>query len=373
MDKLADLENRVKTGSYKAPPVKRVEIPKDDGTTRKLGISTHENKILEKAVVTLVEPALEQEFLDCSYGYRPGRAALQAVKAVRDALWDGHYWVLELDIRKYFDTIPHGLLMEMFSRRIKDGVVNKLVYGWLKAGVLCDGRLEENDEGTPQGGIVSPLLANLYLHEVFDLWMEKDVRPRMKKGMRVVRYADDSVILFQSESDARRVLAVLGRRFEKYGLTLHPEKTKLVDMRKHTSRGQDGKRGTFDFLGFTYYWGRTRKGKLAPRVKTLGKRLRRKLKEVGEHCRRWMHESIAEQQKRLKRIVEGHANYYGVSDNLPWLHRFLRGVERVWRKWLNRRGGKRMDWRKFRASVDSRPWIKLRIKTKLYDLARPKA
>lgn len=247
-DKLDDLTARVQTQSYRAPPVRRVEIPKPDGSSRPIGIPTYEDKILQKAFVLLVEPLFEKEFHDGSYGYRPGRTAHDALRAVDRAVNGGHHWIIELDIKGYFESIPHKKLREMFGHRIKDGVLNRLVLGWLKAGVLKEGQWESRDEGTPQGGIVSPLLANLYLHHVLDQWIEEDVKPRMKGSLRLVRYADDAVLCFTSGEDARRVFRVLDKRFGKYGLTLHPDKTRLLDFRSPRQR-PDGASNTFGLSG----------------------------------------------------------------------------------------------------------------------------
>jgi RNA-directed DNA polymerase len=222
------LVNQTRAYSYRAPAVRRVDIPKDGGKTRPIGIPTYEDKVLQKAFVMLVEPIFEREFHPGSYGYRPGRDCHQAVKHVMRAINQGHQWIIELDIKGFFDNIPHLPLREMFCRRVSDGVLNQLVIGWLKAGVMKGTNWEANETGTPQGGIVSPLLANLYLHEVLDQWIENDIRPRTTGGLELIRYADDALICFQNEADARRMLAVLPKRFGKYGLTLHPEKTKLL-------------------------------------------------------------------------------------------------------------------------------------------------
>ena len=241
-ERLDDLVNRVRSLTYRAPPVRHVEIPKPDGSTRPLGIPTYEDKVLQKAFVLLVEPVFEREFRDCSYGYRKGHNCHQAIRAVDRAIGSGCHWIIELDIRNYFGSIPHQPLREMFRRRIKDGVLNRLILGWLKAGVLREGEWEKSEYGTPQGGIVSPLLANLYLHEVLDVWFEDEVKPRLKGPAQLVRYADDAVLCFQHEEDATRVLEVLGKRLAKYGLTLHPDKTRLVDYRKPPQGG--GKEGS---------------------------------------------------------------------------------------------------------------------------------
>ena len=364
--KLQAVLERVRAQTYRAPAVRRVDIPKPDGKTRPLGVPTHEDKVLQKAFVLLTEPVFEKEFHDGSYGYRPQRTQHDAIRAVDRALGEGHHWIIELDIKGYFDSIPHARLREMFSHRINDGVLNRLVLGWLKAGVLKEGNWQASEQGTPQGGVVSPLLANLYLHDVLDQWIERDVKPRLRGTVRLIRYADDAVLCFSQQSDARRVYDVLGKRFEKYGLTLHPEKTRLLDFRPPASG--EGSTATFSFLGFTFYWGQKRTGGWVQKLKTEGKRMRRKLAEIGEWCRQNRHRPIAQQQAELRQKVRGHIDYYGVSHNLATLERFERGVLYVWRKWLNRRGSpKRITpspaWD---AMLARNPWVKVAIKHRLW-------
>jgi RNA-directed DNA polymerase len=369
------LIGRVRTQSYRAPAVRRVELPKPDGGSRPIGISNYEDKVLQKAFVLLVEPVFEREFHDGSYGYRPGRSVHDATRAVDRALGSGHHWIIELDIKGYFDSIPHNELRELFSHRIKDGVLNRLVLGWLKAGVLKEGQWEASDEGTPQGGIVSPLLANLYLHHVLDQWLEHAVKSRLQDSVQLIRYADDAVLCFKRQEDARRVFEVIGKRFAKHGLTLHPEKTRLVDFRPPEQQ-EEGKSATFSFLGFTYYWGHTRGGKRIVKLKTERKRLVRKLKAINEECRRQRHKPLREQQANLQRKLQGHVNHYGVSHNFRALKLFVKGAEAIWRKWLNRRGAdKRLTIEAWQRTIAHRPWVTIRIKHRLFNLnpARPPA
>ncbi|WP_395857393.1 group II intron reverse transcriptase/maturase [Cystobacter fuscus] len=254
---LQSLLNRAKSGDYRAPSVRRVHIPKGDGkSTRPLGIPTFEDKVLQRAVAMVLEAIYEQDFLPCSYGFRPGRSAHQALQRLWEVLTEMKGgWVLEVDIRKFFDTLDHGQLQQLIQRRVRDGVLLRLIGKWLKAGILEEGNVTYPDEGTPQGGVISPVLANIYLHEVLDVWFEQEVKPRMKGRAELVRYADDFVICFEREADARRVMEVLPKRMERYGLTLHPEKTRLLEFRppRPEDRGHGGPE-SFDLLGFRHYW-----------------------------------------------------------------------------------------------------------------------
>jgi group II intron reverse transcriptase/maturase len=343
-----------------------VEIPKGDGKTRPLGIPTYEDKVLQKAFVMLVEPVFEREFHPGSYGYRHGRSVQGAVKATREALYRGHHWVIELDIKGYFDSIPHAALREMFRRRITDGVLNRLVLGWLKAGVMKDSTWQASESGTPQGGIVSPLLANLYLNDVLDQWFETEVKPRLKGCAQLIRYADDAVLCFQNEEDARRVYAVLGKRFEKYGLTLHPDKTKLVHFQRSSGGPKEEETG-FKFLGFTFYMGTSRNGYPVAKVKTDGKRQAKALRTVWEHCRATRHQPVEGQHRDLKAKAQGYVNHNAVSDNTRSLQNYLREVEQIWRYWLNRRGAPNpLSWKAFHRIKQRWPWVEIRILHKLY-------
>lgn len=255
---LKSLLDRAKSGTYRAPPVRRVHIPKGDGTkTRPIGIPTFEDKVLQRAVAMALEAVYEQDFLDCSYGFRPRRSAHDALETLRHQLMrmEGG-WVLEVDVKAYFDTVVHEHLREMLRRRVRDGVLLRLIGKWLKAGVMEDGSLSHPDAGTPQGGVISPLLANIYLHEVMDVWFERDIKPRLRGRACLVRYADDALMVFSQEGDARRVLDVLPKRVGKYGLSLHPDKTRLVKFcRPGKSPPPDGgggsQPGSFDLLGFS--------------------------------------------------------------------------------------------------------------------------
>jgi len=318
-DNLESLLERAKSGTYGAPPVRRVRIPKGTGKeTRPLGIPTLEDKILQRAVVMVLEPIYEQDFLACSYGFRPGRSAHQALQALWQQTMDlGGCWLVEVDIRKFFDTLDHAQLRTLLQQRVRDGVVLRLIGKWLNAGVLEDGDLTYPEAGTPQGGVISPLLANVYLHYVLDEWFEEVVKPCLKGRAFLVRYADDFVMGFACEEDARGVLAVLPKRFGKYGLTIHPDKTRLVPFHRPANRpaqpGQPGvpPPGSFDFLGFTHSWSRSKRGYWVVKRKTAGSRFRRAVKKIADWCRLNRHLPIAEQYQALKQKLQGHYTYYG--------------------------------------------------------------
>jgi group II intron reverse transcriptase/maturase len=292
----------------------------------------------------VLEAVYEQDFLDCSYGFRPGRSAHQAL----DVLWrqvmgiDGG-WIVEVDIRKFFDTLDHAHLRELLRLRIRDGVLLRLIGKWLNAGVLEDGSLTFPEFGTPQGGVVSPLLANVYLHYVLDVWFENQVKPCLKGRAFLIRYADDFVMGFACEEDARRVLEVLPQRFGKYGLALHPDKTRLVpfeqphqDPPSDASDGVD-RPGTFDLLGFTHYWGRSWKGFWVVKRQTAQDRLSRALTKIAQWCRLNRHQPLAEQHQTLSQKLRGHFGYYGITGNSIALSVFRSEVQGIWRKWLSRR------------------------------------
>ena len=360
---LQSLLERAKSGTYQAPPLRRAYILKGMGPeTRPIGIPTFEDKVLQRAVVMVLEAVYEQDFRPCSYGFRPGRSAHQAL----DSLWRQTMgmrggWVVEVDIRKFFDTLDHAHLRDLLRQRIRDGVLLRLIGKWLNAGVLEDGKLTFPDEGSPQGGVISPLLANVYLHYVLDVWFEQEVQPRLKGRAFLIRYADDFVIGFTCEEDARRVLDVLPKRFGRYGLTIHPDKTRLLafqppDRSDRSDSSAGSEPGTFDFLGFTHFWGRSRKGVWVVKRRTAPSRLRRALTKIAHWCRLNRHRPIPEQHQTLSQKLRGHFAYYGITGNSEGLRRFRDAVQRTWRNWLCRRTrGRPFSWDLFRRLLGRYP------------------
>ena len=365
---LQSLLNRIRSGTYRAPPVRRVQIPKPGGNeTRPIGIPSFEDKLLQRAVLMLLEPIYEQDFYDCSYGFRPGRSTHQAI----DATWKHTMdvkggFVLEVDLRKFFDTLDHGHLRTFLQQRVRDGVVLRLIGKWLKAGVMESGNVSYPEHGSPQGGCISPLLANAYLHYVMDEWFHRDVLPRMRARAYLVRYADDAVIVFELESDACRVMAVLGQRCSKYGLTVHPEKTRLIDFRRpllsQDKLREPRKSATFDLLGFTHYWSRSRSGQRIVKRKTMSSRMTRSIQAIDSWCRSHRHDRLDLQHAALCQKIRGHDAYYGITGNGESLKTFRFLVHRTWRRWLSRRHRKRkLDWDKFNQLLASFPLPPLRV------------
>ena len=344
-ERLWDLSGRLKRGAYRASPVRRVNIPKADGSTRPLGVTVVEDKIVQRATVAVLEAIYEEDFLGFSYGFRPQRSARQALEAVDRGLMTKRVnWVLDADIRGYYEAIDHEWLVKFVEHRIGDERVVRLIQKWLKAGVLEDGEWTRKETGVPQGGSVSCVLANLYLHYVFDLWVQEWQKRRAQGEMIVVRYADDIIVGFEHRADAERFLGQLRERLAKFNLELHPEKTRLIEFGRFAAQDRrkrgDPKPETFNFLGLTHICGRGKKGRFTVLRQTMRERMRAKLREVKAELRVRLHEPIAEMGKWLRSVVSGHGRYYGVAGNYRALSRFRYYVGRLWWRTLSRRSQK---------------------------------
>jgi group II intron reverse transcriptase/maturase len=360
-DNIADLLERAKSGRYFAPPVKRKRIPKGNGKeTRPIGMPTTEDKVLQRAVTMVLEPIYEQDFLECSKGFRPGRSAHQALKDLWGQIMGmGGGWVLDVDLEDFYNTLVHPHLRELIRQRVRDGVILRLIGKWLKAGVLEGSRVWYPKEGTPQGGVISPLLSNVYLHYVLDLWFEHEVRPTLRGQARMIRYADDFVMVFKSKREALRVKEMMIKRLAQYGLKVHPVKTQVV---RFIPEGDGRPRsGTFDFLGFTHYWGKSRKGRWMVKRKTAKDRLARSIRAIRQWCRDNRHQGLRVQRAALSRKVRGHYGYYGITGNYSQLKRYYEQVKRSWRYWLNRR-----------QRVGDMPWSRFNLLLEHFPLPQPR-
>jgi len=362
---LEELSGGLRRGAYRAKPVRRVFITKEDGRQRPLGVTALEDKIVQRATVEVLNAIYETDFLGFSYGYRPGKSQHHAL----DALYVGLErkkvdWVLDGDVSSFFDGMDHEWLIKFIEHRVADQRVVRLIRKWLNAGVLENGEWRCSEEGTPQGGSASPLLANIYLHHVFDLWVQHWRKTTAKGDVIVVRWADDFVVGFQHQSEAERFHQELAERFAKFKLKLHPEKTRVIEFGRYAAerrkrRGQ-GKPETFNFLGFTHICGQRRDGKYTVLRRTMSKRKRTKLKAVKMELRQRMHQTVAEMGKWLRTVVAGHNRYYGVPSNLPSLGSFRYHVSRYWYRTLRRRSQKtRLTWERMRRLDRWLPWPKL--------------
>lgn len=368
-ENLRGLLERMKSKRYRHQPIRRVHIPKAPGKTRPIGVSCIEDKIVQGALAEVLGAIYEQDFLPCSYGFRPKRSPHDALRVVdRMAMREGTKWILEADIQAYFDSIDRSKLREMLRKRVADGSLMRLVGKCLHVGVLDRAEFSKPDEGTAQGSIISPLLGNVYLHHVLDLWFEREVKPTLYGRARLIRFADDFVMGFESKDDAERVRVWLTRRMAEFGLTLHPDKTRLVPFGRPSRRATGGKGpATIDFLGFTLLWRRGRKGWWTLGMKTRKARLRRAIGALEDWCRCHRHLSREEQHASLVRRINGHFNYFGVNGNCLSLTRLRYHAERVWFKWLRRRGqrGKRLTWERFGAYLKvfplPAPTVRVRI------------
>ena len=348
--RLVDLHSRVHRGAYRAKPSRRVYIPKADGRERPLGVAALEDKIVQPAVVTILNAIYEEDFLGFSYGFRPGRSQHQALDALSYALTVKHVnYVLDADIRGFFDSISHEWMLRFVQHRVADRRILRLIQKWLKAGVMEEGQWSETEIGTPQGAVVSPLLANIYLHYVFDLWVQAWRKNHARGDVVVVRYADDTVLGFQSQTEADRFLEDFRERLGKFGLELHPDKTRRIEFgpfaELYRKRRGEGKPETFDFLGLTHISGKNRRGQFTVKRKTISKRLRGKLRELKQQLRQRRHAPIAHTGKWLRSVVQGYFNYHAVPGNLDRLRIFRDRLTRLWRTQLRQRSQRyRLNW-----------------------------
>jgi RNA-directed DNA polymerase len=359
--KLDDLHNRLQRGAYRALPSRRVYIPKPDGRPRPLAVAAVEDKIVQRAVTMLLNAIYEEDFLGLSYGFRPGRGTHHALDALCVGLHSKKVsFILDADIRSFFDQINQEWLIRFLEHRIGDRRIIRLIRKWLKAGVLEDGAVTVSDRGTGQGSVISPLLANIYLHYALDLWAARWRRRKATGDMIFVRYADDFIVGFQHESDARCFLDEMRERLREFALSLHPEKTRLIEFGRFAAERRKrrglGKPETFNFLGFTFICGKTRAGRFQIRRKTRADRMRAKLREIKQELRRRMHQSIPDQGKWLGRVVRGYFNYHAVPTNGRALEVFRHHVTDLWRRALRRRSQKdRMTWARMTQLVDA--WL----------------
>ncbi len=350
---LQKLIDRLKSGEYYAPPSRRVYIPKQDKSLRPINIPTLEDKVAQKMVQMLLEPIYEGVFYDCSFGFRPGLSCHMALRHLRNTIMNHRAeYILDVDIRKFFESVPHGKLREFVRQRVGDGVVRRLIDKWLKAGYVEKGDKYTCKVGTPAGGVVSPLLANVFLHYVIDEWFETMVKPCMEGKAFLIRFCDDFVMCFTNQRDAERVYKVLPQRLEKYSLSIHEGKTQLVDFRRLClSKGKQDASTSFSFLGFMHVWGKSRRGYHIVKQVTAKSSLRKALKGIYIWCKRNRHEAITEQHRKLVYKIKGHYAYFGITGNHRKLSVFTNQAERIWYKWLSRRHREGLNWLQFRARI----------------------
>jgi group II intron reverse transcriptase/maturase len=334
LTRIENLHSRLKSGQYHAPNIRRSWIDKGNGKKRPLGISTTEDKIVQRAVADILNLIFEQDFYGFSYGFRPKRGAHQALKSLHGQCMKRKIrWILDCDIQGCFDNFDHNVLLSLLNNRIKDKRIMQLIKQWLKVGVVDGNSLQISSQGTPQGNIISPLLCNVYMHYVLDKWLHETIRPLLKGEIFLIRYADDFIIGFEHEEDAQRVNKVLPKRMGKYGLTIHPEKSKLI---KFMPIGK-AKPPTFDFLGFTHYWAKSKRGKWVVKRKTRQKKMQAIIQNIKDTCKIHKHEKLKDQSKLLKSKLRGLYQYYGIRGNFVSLNRMYQITLYAWFKWLNRR------------------------------------
>ena len=370
-ENVRDLHERLQSRRYRHQPIRRVHIPKEKGKTRPIGLSTIEDKIVQGAVREVLQAIYEQDFVSGSYGFRPGRSAHDALRALdRMAFREGVEWILEADIQEFFDRIDRAKLRELLQVRVADGSLMRLVGKCLQVGVLDGEEFAKPDEGTVQGSVISPLLGNVYLHYALDNWFETEVLPNLSKHARLIRYADDFVMGFQSKEDAERTLALLHERMAEFGLSLHPDKTRLVHFRRPRRRDERANTGTFEFLGFVLFWQKSRTGGWRLAMKTRKARIRRASKSINEWCRRHRHLSQAVQHAKLSRKLRGHYQYFGVNGNMRALQQVFNRARRAWHKWLTRRSQRsRLTWERYAHYLEAFPLPAPRIRVQIWGRA----
>lgn len=359
--RIPELLVEFKSGKYKAPAIRRVYIPKGKTGKRPLGIPTIEDKILQESVRRILTPIYEEGFKSFSYGFRSGYSAHQAIEYMfKEVSFKGLHYIIDADIKNYFGSINHCKMREFLDRRVKDGVIRRMIDKWLKAGILEGKQIIYPKEGTPQGGLISPLLSNIFLHYVLDEWFSEQIQPLLSGKSFIVRYADDFVLGFENSKDAERVMKVLPKRFEKYQLELHPDKTKIVNL--NSKRGEGDR--SFDFLGFTHYIGKSRKGNPILKRKTSSKKLTVALNKIQDWIKQNRHRKLKELMPELNSKLRGHYNYYGITFNSKGVNSYYEQVKRSLQKWLNRRGGKSVwNWDRFNKLI--KEWLPL-FKPKIY-------
>lgn len=377
---LEDLWERLRSKQYRATPVKRQWISKEDGSQRPLGLTILEDKIVQRAVALIIEPIFEADFYDFSYGFRPGRSAHDALAELREQCMDARIgWIVDADVSGYFDNIDHQRLQGFIRQRVNDGSLCRLIGKWLCAGILEEGHLSYPDRGTPQGAVISPLLANIYLHYTLDKWFMEEIRPQLTGKVFLIRYADDFVIGCEKESEAHWLMEQLRARFASQGLTIHPEKSRLIDFRRPARTAATGAAspagapsaaaggpqkgpGTFDFLGFTHYWARSRRGSWVVKRRTMSKRQRRAFRAIWEWCRRNRHLAVPKQHQVLSLKLQGHYQYYGIRCNLARMRAVWAHARRSWRYWLSRRSTRsNIPWAQYLRYLEDYPLPEPRI------------
>ncbi len=350
-ENLQALYDRMRKGQYRAPAVKRIWLDKENGSKRPIGIPEFEDKIVQRAVSMLLGAIYEQDFYAFSHGFRPEHSPHQALGEIwKQCMGMNIGWIIDADVSGFFDNLSHSKLQEIIKQRVNDGGILRYIGKWLNAGIMDGESLSYPEKGTPQGGVVSPILANVYLHHVLDEWFVKEVQPLMKGRCFLCRFADDFIIGFEREEDARRVMEVLPKRFARFDLTIHPEKTRLVSFQKPNRQQEDGKgNGTFVFLGFTHYWAKSRRNNWVIKRKTAPKRLHRSMRNAWEWCRQNRHKPLREQYHMLCLKLNGHYQYYGIQGNFAMLRVLYKHVENAWRYWLSHRSSKGgIPWEMFR-------------------------